>query len=221
MIFRDDASLGGGAPWRSSDLVELLPEVSGQRACVEYLAGEGIATPIEELAALALVTAAISPRVVFEIGTFRGRTALNFALNSPPHCEVFTLDLPPDKHAAVAPRANAADKAIIDQSAPGADYVGKPEAAKIRQLYGDAMTFDFSPYRGRVDLFFVDGAHDYESARHDTDAALSCVRDGGWVLWHDFGNYGEYNDVTRAVLELVPEAVEIGNTQLAAYRKTA
>ena len=32
---------------------------------------------------------------IFEIGTFDGRTTLNLALNSPPGCRVYTLDLPP------------------------------------------------------------------------------------------------------------------------------
>jgi predicted O-methyltransferase YrrM len=36
------------------------------------------------------VTRALAPGIIFEIGTFRGRAALNFALNSPEHCRVFT-----------------------------------------------------------------------------------------------------------------------------------
>jgi hypothetical protein len=175
MFYRDYASLGGQARWKSRPLAEILPAVNGQQITVEYLAGEGIASPIDELAIMALVTAA-------------GRTT-------------------------------TADGTIIGKSEPGVDYRGKPASGKIRQLYGDSRTFDFAPHEGTVDLFLVDGAHDYASARSDTERALACTRDGGWILWHDFGNYGEYNDVTRAVLELVPNAVQIGNTQLAIHRK--
>src|SRR6476661_5290389 len=67
MIYRDYASLGGDAPWRSRPLTEIIPRVNGQRVTMEYLAGEGIASPIDELAIMALVTAAVAPRVVFEI----------------------------------------------------------------------------------------------------------------------------------------------------------
>ena len=218
MIYRDYASLGGPARWQSKPLNEILP-ASGQRITVEYLAGEGIASPIDELAIMALVTATVQPTIVFEIGTFRGRTALNFALNSPPDAIVYTLDLPPGGRAEAADRTTTADGVIIAKSEPGVDYRRKPGSEKIRQLYGDSRTFDFAPYEGTVGLFLVDGAHDYATARSDTERALACTRPGGWILWHDFGNYGEYNDVTRAVLELVPSAVQIGNTQLAIHQK--
>ena len=55
---------------------------------------EVIETRIDELAFLALITALTNPSVIFEIGTFRGRTALNFALNSREDCIIYTLDLP-------------------------------------------------------------------------------------------------------------------------------
>jgi hypothetical protein len=44
---------------------------------------------------------------------------------------------------------------------------------------------------------------------------------GGYALWDEFCNYGDYNDVTRAVLDVVPkgEVIQIENTQLAVYRK--
>jgi hypothetical protein len=47
------------------------------------------------------------------------------------------------------------------------------------------------------------------------------LRPGGVVLWHDFALYGDYNDVTRAVVSLVPsdELFQIANSQLAYYRK--
>ncbi len=58
---------------------------------------EGIETPIDELAYLALITAIKQPKFIFEIGTYKGRTALNFALNSPPDAIIYTMDLPRDQ----------------------------------------------------------------------------------------------------------------------------
>ena len=43
------------------------------------MTGEGIDVHMDELAYLALMTKSMSPRCIFEIGAFRGRTALNFA----------------------------------------------------------------------------------------------------------------------------------------------
>ena len=41
------------------------------------------------------------------------------------------------------------------------------------------------------------------------------------MLWDEFCNYGDYNDVTRAVLATVPEGqvVQVADTQLAVYRR--
>ncbi len=47
------------------------------------------------------------------------------------------------------------------------------------------------------------------------------LKPGGYALWDEFCNYGDYNDVTRAVLDTVPdgEVVHVANTQLAVYRR--
>jgi predicted O-methyltransferase YrrM len=183
--------------------------------------GEGIQTPIAELAYLAMLTIALQPKVIFEFGTFRGRTALNFGLNSPADCRIFTLDLPPEGRAEVVGRVNTADASIIRASETGSDYQGSEVAHKIEQLLGNSTSFDFRPFYGQVDLAFIDGGHDYQVARSDTRSALAMVRPGGLVVWHDFGNYGDYYDVVRAVFDEVPrdEVCQISNTQLAVYRK--
>lgn len=66
------------------------------------------------------------------IGTFRGRSALNFALNSPNDCTVYTIDLPPDQRG--ANNTNTADRKIIEQSITGIDYRGQESAHKIKQF---------------------------------------------------------------------------------------
>src|SRR5437899_236410 len=50
-----------------------------------------------DLVSLCLISRLIQPKIVFEIGTFEGVSALHFALNSPDNCTVYTLDLPRDK----------------------------------------------------------------------------------------------------------------------------
>ena len=225
LVFRDYMSLVKQDRWRSQEIFELFPEIKERRARVvlEHLPGEGVEARVEVLAYLALATAAIQPKVVFEFGTFRGRTALNFALNSPPECRVFTLDVPQEERSQVIDRSNYADAHIIRRSQTGIDYAGRDVTPKIEQLYGDSTRFDFRPFHGEVDLVFVDGGHDYEVARSDTRNALAMLRPGGVVIWDEFANYGDYHDVTRAILDEVPadQVVQISNTQLAAYRKLA
>jgi predicted O-methyltransferase YrrM len=144
-----------------------------------------------------------APQRIFEIGTSVGTTALHFALNTPPAARIYTLDLPADGTAAPALRLTAMDEAHIRgrRSIGRYHFEGRPEAAKIECLSGDSATFDYSPYEGTIDLFFVDGAHSYEYVRADTEAALRCVRPGGIVAWHDFGRQG-LNGVSRRLHEL-------------------
>jgi predicted O-methyltransferase YrrM len=219
-VFREYMSLVGKERWASQDIFEIFPGLDGLRVTIEHLPGRGVGTPVDELAYLAMITKALQPRTIFEIGTFRGRTALNFALNSPDDCVIYTLDLDPRQRAPVG-GTYLTDVEIIHSAAPGEDYRGKDVANKIRQLYGDSTSFDFAPYLGKVDMAFVDGAHHYAAVKSDTQNALQMVRPGGMIVWHDFANYGDYNDVTRAILDMLPaaEVVEVANTQLAVYRK--
>lgn len=222
-VFREYMSLVEKDKWLSKDIFDIVPIHQGTRIVLEHIPGVGINTAIDELAYLALITRSCEPRNIFEIGTYRGRTALNFALNSPEECVIWTLDLPFDQRELDLERTNSADAAIVEASYTGADYKRKDCEWKIRQLYGNSLSFDFSPYVGTMDIVFVDGAHDYEVVRSDTSNAVRMVRPGGFIIWHDFANYGDYNDVTRAVLDVLPgkNVTQIANTQLAVYKKSS
>jgi len=151
-----------------------------------------------ELAILAGLARVGNPRAVFEIGTFDGRTALNLAANAP-DAQVHTLDLPPgesDTSLAIDPD----DRQYIEKPSAGGRFREAPEARRILQVYGDSATFDFSPYRGQIDLVFVDGSHAYEYVISDSHRAIEMLREGrGTILWHD---YGTWLGVTRALNEL-------------------
>lgn len=218
IVYRQYVALAGKDLWRSASIFELTAGATGERIVIEDLPGEGIATSVAELAHMAKIARAVRPQRVFEIGTFRGRTALNFAINAPEACQVYTLDLPPDDRATSA--MNAADSRIVSQSLTGIDYQGKPGSEKITQLFGDSTTFDYSPYYGQMDIVFVDGAHHYDAVVSDTKNALKLVRPGGVILWHDWGNYGDYNDVVRAVRDVIglDKIAQIESTELAFYR---
>ena len=220
-IYRTYMSFAREGQWRCRSIFEVLPEAGRVRAQIEHIPSDVIGTPLEQLACLAILTKATEPFAVFEMGTFRGRTALNFALNSPPDARVYTLDLPPTNRSEAQDETNRADATIISKSVTGSEYIGTDVEKKIVQLYGDSRTFDFSPYFDSMDLVYVDGAHDYEAVKRDSENAIRMLRPGGYALWDEFCNYGDYHDVTRAVLEVVPdgEVIHIEKTQLALYRK--
>jgi predicted O-methyltransferase YrrM len=139
---------------------------------------------------------------LFEIGTFDGRTTLNLALNSPPRCEVYTLNLPPDLKTKF--EIEKGERHLVDKPKPGSriDKVRSlcPTAmAKIHQLLGDSAAFDYTPYENSCSLVFVDGSHAYDYAKSDTRAAIKIARAGGVIIWHD---YGIWEGVTKALEEL-------------------
>lgn len=161
-----------------------------------------IAGRTADIVSLCILCQLASPKVVFEIGTGRGCTALHIVLNTPDDAEVYTLDLPLRSRAGRL-RTTTHDRILIDQHAEVGDYLftNTPVGHKIRCLFGDSAIFDFSPFYGTVDLFFIDGAHSYEYVRSDTINALKCCHSGSVIAWHDFGRHG-INGVTPLLREL-------------------
>ncbi len=157
-----------------------------------------------DLVSLCLLARILQPRRIFEIGTATGYSTLHLALNAPADATVFTLDLAPTGDARVALRTTWMDDAHIGPSVRRGYprvFRGTEVERRIVPLFGDSATFDFSPYRGSIDLFFIDGAHSYEYVRNDTLRAFDSVRPGGVVAWHDFGRAG-VNGVSRYLREL-------------------
>lgn len=109
--------------------------------------------------------------IIFEIGTFKGQTTYNMEANLPDGGRIYTLDL--------------------NQGLVGSE--------KIIPLCGDSRYFDFSPYHNKVDLMFIDGNHDYGYVLSDSENAFRCVREGGFIIWHDFVHNRPYT--VKAILD--------------------
>lgn len=162
-----------------------------------------------DLLGLLILCRVVHPRVVFEIGTFHGWSALHLAMNTAADAEIYTLDLPPGEAEPRLP-TTVMDRAIGREGSTVRRYAfsGTDLEARIRTLRGDSATFDFSPWHRAVDLFFVDGAHSYDYVRSDTHQAFKCLRPGGAIAWHDFGRSG-VNGVQRYLTELRARGVAV------------
>lgn len=150
---------------------------------------------------LCLICQIAKPKVVFEIGTLRGYTALHFALNTPAESRIYTLDLPAGQQGLLSTTsiddAHVAGHGLVKQYA----WEGLAESSKITCLFGDSATFNYSAWHGQVDFFFIDGAHSYEYVRSDTLNAFECGHPGSVIAWHDYGRLG-VNGVARWLTEL-------------------
>jgi hypothetical protein len=153
-----------------------------------------------ELIAICRLVRKARPTLVFEFGTFDGRTTLNIAANAPAQATVYTLDLPADQSDRSAVPLDTRELRYATKPESGARFKGSEMDAKIVQLYGDSGTFDFSPHEGRIDFVFVDGSHVYEYVVNDSLQAVRMLRQGhGTIVWHD---YSRWDGVTRALNDL-------------------
>jgi hypothetical protein len=166
-----------------------------------------VASFTADLVSMCMLCRILKPRVIFEIGTLRGAGALHWVGNAP-EADLYTLDLPASASPSLA--VTSLDCAHISSHAETSllEFEGKTEAQRIHCLYGDSATFDFSPFAGRVDLFFIDGAHSYEYVRNDTLRAFSCCKPGSVIAWHDYGRVG-LNSVSKWLHELSRDGREI------------
>jgi len=109
----------------------------------------------------------------FEIGTFRGESALAVADDA---SEVVTLSLSDDDLLALG-----ADKSFV-----AAHRIFSNGNPKIRHIFGDSRTFDVTPFIDWADVLFIDGDHAREAVESDTRRFLPTLRRGtGVAVWHD------------------------------------
>jgi predicted O-methyltransferase YrrM len=166
---------------------------------------------------LSLVTAYVRPGRIFEIGTGTGQAALLMARQAP-GARIDTLDLGEHAKPSLAPQRN--EPPLRDHDTVGRAYRGTDHEQAITQHVGDSATFDFSPWRGQIDLVFVDGAHTYDYVKSDSEAALSLLSPGGVIVWDDCAFVCP--GVAKALLELRHRGKEIYRvlgTQLAVMKQ--
>ncbi len=145
---------------------------------------------IFELLAIRLVATLVHPGRIFEIGTYDGRSSLALAGALAPGGEVITLNLPPDYVAHKTPADVTVDEELSAAVESGWRWRGTEEAGRIRQVFGNSMEFDFTPY-APCQMVFIDGGHSEEVSGADTQNALKIIdRQNGAILWHDATRYG-------------------------------
>ena len=172
--------------------------------------------PQRETQAVAQLAAMLCSSIIFEIGTYRGRTTTLLATCSP-RAIVHTLDLAPER------MLDGGCFQEVNGTLIGMRFRGDPAAAsRIVQHYGDSRHFDYRPFHGRVDLVFVDASHAYEAVLSDSAAALRMVRPGGLTIWDDYHPvHGPGVMKALSELSVTTPLVWIRGTRLALHRAPA
>jgi hypothetical protein len=137
-----------------------------------------------EFLGLVLLMKKANARNIFEFGTYKGVSITQLALNVPPDGNIYTLDLPDDTSATQFVITNPEDVKIAIESGKGT-LVPAELRPRIQFLQQDSAVFDESPYVGKMDFVFVDGAHNEAYVRNDSEKGWRMLRSGGIIAWHD------------------------------------
>lgn len=141
------------------------------------------ATPLNDVVQLLKIVSMAQPRLALEIGSYRGHTASAIAEHLPDGGRLVALDID-ERH--------------------GAAYEGAPVAARIDRRVGTLRSGALDEFGDAAfDFVFIDAAHDYESVRRDTEAALPLLAPSGWLVWHDYANWGGYSGLCGVADHLV------------------
>lgn len=173
--------------FKSSQLYkQLLKELTLPRSNCFHSQMENI-RPIEAQVMATLVTH-LRPKTIFEMGTYNGFSTMHLLKNAPEDAVIYTLDLPPDRsslnlHSELREAHKDLKNIELNKSRL---FSFDSDRARIRELFGDSMHFDFSPYLGKIDLVFIDASHSYSYVKSDSEHAFQMLTARGIILWHDY-----------------------------------
>jgi len=147
--------------------------------------------------ALAALVRSVNARTMVEFGCRDGRTAQVLLHNVPNLQHYVGVDVP---YSYQSPLPFQHDWQVPE---PGLLARDNPKFELIIRERGTLdLTMNDLPV---ADVVFIDGDHSGPIVRHDSNLAVSVVRDGGLICWHDYKD-----DPLIEVLETVDGLIEWG-----------
>jgi hypothetical protein len=131
-----------------------------------------------------------------EIGTFDWNTALNCDLNLNPTSKFITVDLPDNAIPSSEHLVYDADL-IKMKNRSNKKSMNLPN---VVQIYSDSTKFDFNTVNFKV--AFIDGGHDYNTVKLDTENVFKNIAKGGTILWHDYDIVNPVGDYLHNISNL-------------------
>lgn len=137
----------------------------------------------EELDYLYEVTESLPDNpVIVNVGAGAGTSGLAF-LEARPDGHVYTIDVTKDDspHGCLVAEWLSAHVAGVHD--------------RLTQIHGDSVAVGQTWPHGQVDLVFIDGDHTYEGCKGDIETWLAHVKQGGYILVHDYYKERVYHDL--------------------------
>jgi hypothetical protein len=154
-------------------LADLFPDFDERIVSIGQIPRGSWSTPLADLVMLLKIAVCTEPKRLMEIGSYRGYTALFLAQHISRDAKIVTIDRHPD-HGEAYRRTSLAG--MFERR------VGETDRAMFAR---DAPA--------SYDLIFVDADHSYSSVRNDTELILPLLSPSGFIVWHDYANWGYFN----------------------------
>ena len=154
-------------------LADLFPNVEERVVSIGQVPRGSWSTPIADLLMLLKIAVCSRPNRVMEIGSYRGYTALYLAQHISPDAKIMTIDRHPDHGEAY-------------RKTSFARMIGRRVGETDRAMFARDEPASY-------DLIFVDADHSYSSVRNDTELALPLLSPAGFIVWHDYANWGYFS----------------------------
>jgi cephalosporin hydroxylase len=160
-----------------------LNDTATPDAVVDFSLGYPAIRPLQirsEFLEFARMVAEVKPKVVLEIGTYRGGTLFVLSRLSAPDATIISVDLPTTT---LGPLIRSIQEPIFKRfTRPG------QKLHLLRENSHEAKTVArISEILAgkKLDLLFVDGDHSYAGVKSDFEMYSPFVRNGGLVVFHD------------------------------------
>jgi Methyltransferase domain len=154
-------------------LADLFPDFDERIVSIGQIPRGSWSTPLADMVMLLKIALCTNPKRLMELGSYRGYTALFLAQHLSPDATIVTIDRHPDHGEAYRTTSLAS---MIERR------VGETDRAMF-------VRDELASY----DLIFVDADHSYESVRNDTELVLPLLSPSGFIVWHDYANWGYFS----------------------------
>ncbi|MBI4325698.1 MAG: DUF362 domain-containing protein, partial [Chloroflexi bacterium] len=141
-----------------------------------------------------------------DLGTSHGRSAFKLATNLNGNGRVFTVNILPEQYDRSGGQLITH---LLSKEEIGTFYRAH-QLQNIEQIYANTARWTVPPEINDLAIVFVDAAHDTEMVYADTKRIYDRVRNGGFILWHDFSpffraKHGWIDAVMRGVEKFLTE----------------
>jgi predicted O-methyltransferase YrrM len=138
----------------------------------------------EELIALLSLLITKKPLRIFEFGLMRGGSLLHFYLNTSEKVKIDSLD------------CNLKNLTPYVQS-----IISLNNRITIHEQ--NSLDFDETPFKSLIDFIFIDGGHEYNIVKNDTEKAFFMLSSSGTIVWDDYSPHfpGVYNFINELSIE--------------------